>query len=161
VASMLALNFFPDPEAAVKEMRSLCSPHGTVSACVWDYAGGMEFLRGFWDAVVAMDPTAQQLDEGKRFPLCHPEALTDVFRAATLVDVRCDPIETETRFASFEEYWRPFLAGVGPAPSYVASLSADRCAALASKIEVTLRREPGTPIALRARAWAVRGTVGG
>jgi hypothetical protein len=32
----------------------------------------MEFLRHFWDAATALDPAARELDEGVRFPLCHP-----------------------------------------------------------------------------------------
>ena len=80
VASSLALNFLPDPDSAVREMRSLTAPRGTVSACVWDYGGRMEFLRHFWDTAAAVDPTARDLDEGKRFPLCRPGALADLFR---------------------------------------------------------------------------------
>lgn len=41
VASLLALNFFPDPGAAIHEMRSIATPQGTVSACVWDYSDGV------------------------------------------------------------------------------------------------------------------------
>jgi hypothetical protein len=156
---LLALNFFPDSEAAVQEMRSVAAPRGTVSACVWDYANGMEFLRRFWDAATAADSTARQLDEGNRFPLCHPDTLAELFRSGGLHDVRCEAIELPTPFASFADYWQPFLGGTGPAPSYVASLDADRRAALERRLQETLRREPGGAIALTARAWAVRGTV--
>ena len=159
VTSLFALNFFPDSDAAVHEMRSLASPQGTVSACVWDYGNGMEFLRRFWDAAAAVDSTARALDEGSRFPVCHPEALTDLFRGGGLGDVRCEPVEIPTAFASFDDYWQPFLGGTGPAPSYVASLDADRRELLARRLDATLRRGPGGAIALTARAWAVRGTV--
>jgi SAM-dependent methyltransferase len=159
VTSLLALNFFPDPVAAVKEMRSLTAPRGTVSACVWDYGDGMEFLRCFWDAVVALDPTARALDEGERFPLCRPDALAGLFGADGLDDVRCESIEIQTEFASFEDYWQPFLGGTGPAPSYVASLDADRRAVLAQQLESALPRGAGGTIPLTARAWAVRATV--
>jgi hypothetical protein len=74
VSSLLALNFFPDAEAAVDAMRSLTTRDGVVSACVWDYGGGMEFLRHFWEAAIALDPAARGLDEGERFPLCRPES---------------------------------------------------------------------------------------
>ena len=126
VTSLFALNFFPDAAAAIAEQRSLAAPRGVVSACVWDYAGGMEFLRRFWDAARAVDPAARDLDEAVRFPLCRPEALVDLFRAAGLADVRCEPIEIETEFAGFDDYWRPFLGGTGPAPAYVALLDVDR-----------------------------------
>lgn len=161
VTSMLALNFFPDSEAAVREMRSVAAPRGTVSACVWDYGDGMQFLRKFWDATSALDANAGELDEGKRFPLCRRDALLALFRGGGLEDVRCEPIEIPTVFANFDDYWRPMLGGTGPAPSYVASLDAERRARLARTLEESLRRGLDGTIALTARAWAVRGTVGG
>jgi SAM-dependent methyltransferase len=159
VTSLLALNFFPDPEAAVHEMRSRAASRGMVSACVWDYGGGMQLLRCFWDAVAAVDPTARQLDEGARFPLCRPDALAALFGAAGLDDVRCEPIVIPTEFAGFDDYWRSLLGGTGPAPSYVASLDAARRTTLARKLEQALPRGSGGTIPLTARAWAVRGTA--
>jgi SAM-dependent methyltransferase len=159
VTSLLALNFFPDPEAAIQEMRSVAAPQATVSACLWDYADRMEFLRHFWDAAAKVDSTAQALDEGKRFPLCQPDALMRLFRSGGLVDIRCDAIEIPTTFASFRDFWEPFLGGTGPAPSYVASLGAERRELLSRKLEETLPRGPHGTIALTSRAWAIRGTV--
>ncbi len=159
VTSSLALNFFPDSKAAVHEMRSVAAPGGTVSACVWDYGEGMQFLRHFWDAAAALDPAARELDEGNRFPLCRRDALAALFRGGDLGDVRCEPIEIPTLFAGFDDYWRPLLGGTGPAPSYVASLDAHRRAILARQLEETLRPGLDGTIALTARAWAVRGTV--
>jgi len=161
VASMFALNFLPDPKGAVQEMGSVAGPGCTVSACVWDYREGMQFLRHFWDAAVAQDSAAAALDEGGRFPLCRRDALTALFRDSGLGDVRCEPIEIRTAFADFDDYWRPFLGNTGPAPSYVASLDADRRAKLARKLEAALPRGPDGTINLAARAWAVRGTVNG
>jgi len=159
VTSSLALNFFPDLDAAVSEMHGLIGPGGTLSASVWDYSGRMDFLRHFWDAVASLDPEARELDEGVRFPVCRPEALTGLFGRAGLRDVRCAPIEVATEFASFHEYWRPFLGGTGPAPSYVASLDPERRKALASLLGRNLPRRPDGTIALVARAWAVRGSA--
>jgi hypothetical protein len=36
---------------------------------------GMQMLRYFWDAAVALDPRAASLDEGRRFPSCRPDRL--------------------------------------------------------------------------------------
>jgi SAM-dependent methyltransferase len=159
VTSLLALNFFSDAVAAVREMRSRTVARGVVSACVWDYAGRMDLLRHFWDAAAAVDPTARELDEGERFPLCRPEALAELFSTAGLGDVRCEAIEVPTEFASFEDYWRSFLGGTGPAPSYVASLDTEHRTRLARKLEQALRERPDGTIALAARAWAVRGNA--
>jgi len=157
VTSALALNFFPEPEAAIEEMRRIAATDGFVSACVWDYAGRMEFLRRFWDSAAAVDPTASDLDEGRRFPLCRPEALETLFRGAGLGHVVCEAIEIPTRFSTFTEFWTPFLGGTGPAPSYVASLESRQREALASHLEHSLPREPDGAICLVANAWAVRG----
>lgn len=159
VTSLLAFNFFPDPAAALRELRSVAAKHGTVSACVWDYAGRMEFLRYFWDAAVALDPAAEILDEGRRFPVCHPDVLSKLFRTGGLLDVRNEAIEIATTFNSFADYWQPFLGGTGPAPSYVASLPADGRERLAHSLEARLPRGADGSIALTARAWAVRGSV--
>jgi SAM-dependent methyltransferase len=159
VSSLLALNFFPDAAAGVREMRSRTAARGVVSVCVWDYAGRMELLRYFWDAAAAVDPAARALDEGRRFPVCRADALADVFSAAGLSDVRCEPIEIETDFSSFDDYWRSFLGGTGPAPAYVASLDAEHRARLARELERALRPGPRGTIVLAARAWAVRGTA--
>src|SRR5262249_48353481 len=155
VTSLLALNFFPDAAAAVREMRSRTATRGVVSACVWDYAGRMDLLRYFWDAAASVNSVARDLGAGRRFPLCRPDGLTDLFWTARLSDIRCEPIEIPTEFASFEDYWRSFLGGTGPAPSYVASLDTEHRTRLARKLEQTLRRGSDGTIALAARAWAV------
>jgi SAM-dependent methyltransferase len=157
VTSALALNFFPEPEAAVAEMARITAPGGLVSACVWDYAGRMEFLRRFWDSAAAVDPGARELDEGHRFPLCRPDALETLFRGGGLREVACESIKVTTRFSDFADYWTPFLGGTGPAPSYVASLELRQREALVGHLERSLPREPDGAICLTARAWAVRG----
>ena len=159
VTSLFVLNFMPDPEAAVREMLTVARPRGAVSACVWDYAEGMQFLRSFWDVAASLDPAASALDEGARFPLCRVDALTALFHACGLGELRCEPIEIRTDFADFDDYWRPLLGGTGPAPSYVASLDADRRALLERKLQRALPRSASGAIALKARAWAIRGAA--
>ncbi len=155
--SLLALNFFPDPAAALARMGSATVPGGSVSACVWDYAGEMQFLRYFWDAAVEVDPEAARLDEAVRFPMCTPAALTRLFEAAGLSSVRCDPLEIVTEFASMDDYWTPLLGGTGPAPSFVASLDETQRADLRGLIAARLPHLSSGAIWLRARAWAIQG----
>ena len=138
-------------------MRARARPGGMVAGYVWDYAGRMQLLRVFWDEAVGVDAAAQALDEGRRFPLCRPDALESVFRDAGLCDVRSEAIEIPTPFESFADYWRPFLGGTGPAPSYVASQDADTRGALRDRLQRRLAPGPASPIDLVARAWAVRG----
>jgi hypothetical protein len=37
---------------------------------VWGYAGGMQMMRHFWDAAVAISPNDAKLDQAERFSLC-------------------------------------------------------------------------------------------
>lgn len=159
VTSLLSLNFMPDPAGAIRDMRAVAAKHATLAACVWDYAEGMQYLRLFWDAAATQDPAAATLDEGKRFPLCSRQPLLALFRACGLVEVRCDPLEIPTVFASFDDFWRPLLGETGPAPSYVASLAPERREKLERELRERLPHGTGREITLVARAWAVRGTV--
>jgi ubiquinone/menaquinone biosynthesis C-methylase UbiE len=54
--AMLVLNFVPDASVAATEMCRVTRSGGTVAAAVWDYGGGMQMLRTFWDVVPAVDP---------------------------------------------------------------------------------------------------------
>jgi len=158
VSSLLALNFMPDPVAALAEMRSLLRPGGCVAACVWDYAGQMQFLRHFWDVAVECDPECAKLDEGVRFPICQPQPLAQAFREGGLHEVAFEALEIPTHFASFADYWDPMLAGTGPASAYVASL--DEAARMRFRSRLQERVDPSGrgPIELIARAWVARGS---
>jgi len=156
VVSGLVLNFVPDPAAALMEIRERLAPGGIAAVYVWDYAGQMAFLRAFWDEAAALDPAAAALDEAARFPLCTPANLVAVYEAAGFADVRTGPIEIATTFDDLDDYWTPFLRGTGPAPGYAASRTDDQRAQLRERLRLRLAPDGG-PIALRARAWAVRG----
>lgn len=156
-ASGLVLNFVPQPLQAVTEMVRVVRSAGVVAAYVWDYAGKMELMRRFWDAAVALDPAARELDEGRRFPLCRPEALAALFVGAGLLDVDVRAIDVPTVFRDFDDYWSPFLGGQGPAPGYAMSLSDTRRSLLRDRIRSQLPVEKDGCIRLVARAWAVRG----
>jgi hypothetical protein len=130
---------------------------GTIAAYVWDYRDGMQFIRTFWDAAIALDAAAGSLHQGERFPLARPDALAALFESASLQDVASRSIEIPTRFADFDDFWAPFLGGTGPAPSYVATLDDQRRTALRERLRVSVPTEPDGSIPLYARAWAVRG----
>lgn len=157
VVSGLVLNFLPRPDRAVGEMARVVRPGGVVAAYVWDYAGKMQLMRHFWNAAVALDPGAVDLDEGRRFPLCHAAPLTSLFQGAGLQAVEARSIDIATDFRDFDDYWSPFLGGQGPAPTYAMSLSEERRAALRERIRAGVPFALDGSIPLVARAWAVRG----
>lgn len=157
VVSGLALNFVPDPGHALREMARVTVAGGTIAAYVWDYAGRMDLMRAFWDAATELDPAAAALDEGRRFPLCRPEALLGLFEGAGLDGPEVVPIDIATPFSDFEDYWQPFLGGQGPAPAYAMSLDEKRREVLRERLRARLPAQPDGSIPLTARAWAVRG----
>jgi SAM-dependent methyltransferase len=159
VASALVLNFVPDQAAALAEMCRAARPGATVAAYVWDYGGGMPMLTTVWDAVVVLDPAAAALHEAGRFPGSEPDALRALFAAAGLRAVELRDVVVPVDFASFEDYWAPFLAGTGPAPAYIATLDDTDRSALRDAVQDRLPIEDDGSIHLIARAWAVRGTV--
>src|SRR5918994_62011 len=142
VVAGLVLNFVPEPDRAVSEMARVARPGGVVAAYVWDYAEGMQMMRHFWDAAIALDPIAQELDEGRRFPLCDPEALSDLFRTTGLGEVEVRAIDVPTVFRDFEDYWSPFLGGQAPAPGSTMSLGQQRRAAPRVRIRARLPPNP-------------------
>ncbi len=157
--SLLVWNFIPDAKKALRETRRVVKPGGPIAAAVWDYGDRMVMLRRFWDAVVALDPAAAARDE-KRMPLCRAGELAALWREAGMSNVREEPIEVETKWASFSDYWDPFLLGQGPAGAYVAGLAADRKQALRAELKRRLSvASEEAPFTLPARVWAVVGKV--
>ena len=157
--SGLALNFVPDPGAMAREMARVTKPGGRVAMYVWDYAGGMQMMRHFWDVAIAVSPRDARLDQAERFPLCQPRPLQDLLERVGLVSVAVRAIEIPTVFTSFDDYWTPFLGRTGAAPTYLASVTDEVRQEIRRHLEARLNSPGGGPIALTARAWAVQGTV--
>lgn len=157
VVSGLMLNFVSQPNRAVAEMARTAKPGSVVAAYVWDYAGKMQLMRHFWNAAAALYPTAHDLDEGRRFSICQPDPLRQLFEGAGLSHVEVRPIDIATDFQDFDDYWIPFLGGQGSAPGYVQSLSDEQQSALRERIRAGLPFAMDGSIPLIARAWAARG----
>jgi SAM-dependent methyltransferase len=158
--SGLVLNFVPHRAKAVAEMRRVTRPGGVAAFYVWDYpGGGVEFMRAFWTAAAELDPNARDLGEGLRFPFCSREGVLELAEQGGLANAECAALETSTMFADFDDYWRPFTLGAGPAPGYCVSLDPQAREALRQRLSDTLKRQPDGSIAMKARAWAVKATV--
>jgi SAM-dependent methyltransferase len=155
--SGLVLNFVPDPARMVEEMARIVRPGGIVALYVWDYAGEMQMMRIFWDTVASLDPVSRRYDEGMRFSICNPDSLRGLFEVAGLSGTEVRAVDVPTSFASFDDYWTPFLGGTGTAPGYVASLEEDDRVALRERLRSSLPVQNDGSIRLIARAWAVQG----
>lgn len=157
--SGLVLNFVPDSEAMAREMVRVTKPGGMVAAYVWDYAGGMEMMRHFWDAAIEVSPNDARLDQAERFPLYQPQPLQALFERVGLRSAAVRAIDIPTVFRDFDDYWQPFLGKTGAAPTYLASLDPEVRHAIRRRLESRLVSTANGSIELTARAWAVQGVV--
>jgi SAM-dependent methyltransferase len=161
VVSGLVLNFVPDRAKALIEMKRVARADGRVGFYVWDYpGGGVQFMSAFWTAAKSLDPSAADLTEDRRFPFCTPDGLRALAAEADLPRAEVTPLEAPCVFKDFEDYWRPFTLGTGPAPGYCMSLGADARGRLRAKLSDTLPRRPDGSIHLTIRAWAVKARPG-
>src|SRR5215218_819780 len=154
--AQLVIHFMDDPAVGVAEMARVTRPGGVVAASSWDFSGGMEMLRVYWE-------TAHELDHelsGESRSFGNLEELDALWRQLGLEDVEAGPIEVSARYEDFDELWGTFLLGVGPAGEYVVSLPPERQEALRGEYWRRLG-DPTGGLKLSARAWAARGRVPG
>ncbi len=150
-AACLVVHFMPDPVAGLAEMARVTRPGGRTAAAVWDLAGARAPMWPVWAAFDVVRPgglAEQQLPGGAEGDLLR------MFEEAGLRDVETVEIPVTVTHASFEEWWEPYLRGVGPIGEELASLDpADRL-----RVRDLCRDRLGAgPFDLTAVAYAARG----
>jgi SAM-dependent methyltransferase len=159
--AQLALNFVPEPDAAVREMRRVVRPGGVVAACGWDFRGGLVYQRLFWDTAAGLDPGAGAArDRLFSARLALPEGLPRLLENAGLARLRHGSMTIRMDYSEFDDYWSPLLGGQGPVGAYATKLPAD----LRQRLKQAVRGAyccgaPDGPRSMTATAWAVRGII--
>jgi ubiquinone/menaquinone biosynthesis C-methylase UbiE len=159
VLSLLVLHFVPNGPNAVSEMRRVARPGSTVAAAVWDARGGFVANRMFFDTAAALDAKGNER-RARNFtrPMTRPGELAAAFRAAGLKSVREAELSIRMQFASFDDYWTPYLGKDGPGAEYISTLSEAGRAQLREAVRnAYLDGEPDGPRSYAAIAWAVAG----
>ena len=157
--SQLVVNFLPDAPAALAEMTRVTRPAGLVAACVWE-AEGMTMLSTFWEAAAAVDASRREGagEETGAMRYRRPGELEALWGEGGLDGVEAEAVTATAAYDDFDDFWTPFLAGVGPAGAYCASLDDATRDALREECRRRLGSPEG-PFELPARAWAVRARV--
>jgi len=130
--AQLVLHFVSEPARAARELRRVLRPGGVAAACVWDFAEGMQMLRHFWDAALAIDPHAP--DEARTLRFGRPGEIAELLLSAGFDDIAETTLTVSARYQGFEELWAGFLAGVGPAGSFCMSLPQSERTALRAEL---------------------------
>jgi SAM-dependent methyltransferase len=161
VLSLLVLHFVPRPHDAIAEMRRVAKPGAVVAAAVWDARGGFVANRIFFDTAAALDPKAgERRAKNYTRPLTQPGELAAAWRYAGFLDVSETMLHIRMEYASFADYWAPYLGKDGPGAEYVATLGADECSRLEHAVRAAyLDGEPDGPRSYAALAWAVKGVA--
>ena len=159
VLSLLVLHFVPKTTEAIAEMRRVARPGATVAAAVWDARGGFVANRIFFDTASALDPKAgERRAKNYTRPLTRPGEMAAAWHAAGFEDVVATSLAIRMEFASFEDWWTPYLGKDGPGAEYVGTLDATGRARLEDALRAAfLDGEPDGPRSYAALAWAVRG----
>jgi SAM-dependent methyltransferase len=159
--SLLMLAFVPEADKAVREMRRVTRPGGTVAAAMWDARGGLVFARMFWDTAAMLDPNAaERRARAQSRPMTRPGDFTRAWTAAGLQNVVEDALTIRMEFASFDDYWAPMQGKDGPFAEYVGTLGDAQRTALREALRAAyLGGDPDGPRSYAATSWVVRGTV--
>jgi SAM-dependent methyltransferase len=163
VLSLLMLHFVPQGDRAIAEMRRVARPGAVVGAAVWDARGGFVANRMFFDTAAALDPRAnERRARNYTRPMTRPGELSKAWIAAGLTDVVETTLSIRMEYASFDDYWAPYLGKEGPQGEYVASLDAVERLRLRDAVQrAYVDGEPDGPRSYAALAWAVKGIAPG
>jgi SAM-dependent methyltransferase len=161
VLSLLVLHFVPRPQDAIAEMCRVGRPGAVVAAAVWDARGGFVANRMFFDTAAALDKKAgERRAKNYTRPLTRPGELATAWSSAGLVNVSEATLHIRMEYASFADYWAPYLGKDGPGADYVSSLDSHE----RSKLEFAVRSayldgESDGPRSYAALAWAIKGMI--
>jgi hypothetical protein len=157
------LHFVPRADEAISEMRRVARPGAVVGAAVWDARGGFVANRIFFDTAATLDPTAgERRARNYTRPMTRPGELAGAWRAAGLTDVVETTLSIRMEYASFDDYWAPYIGKDGPQAEYLATLSEAQRARLRDAVRLAyVDGDPDGPRSYAALAWAVKGIAPG
>jgi SAM-dependent methyltransferase len=156
VASALVINFIPDPERAIVEMRRVARVGGLVAGYVWDFAEELSPsgpLRQVMRRLGAEMPAIPGTGISRLEPLC------SLFASSGLVRIETRTIDVCLAYADFDDFWQSQTPGYAPTTKIIAAMKDNERMRLMRAVESSLPRGPGGVIEYRARANAIKARV--
>jgi SAM-dependent methyltransferase len=151
--AQLVVHFMTDAVAGLREMARVTRREGVVAACVWDHAGERTPVSTFFRA--ARDLGLGVQDESA-LAGAREGHLVELFKASGLRDLEDTVLVARVEYSSFDDWWKPFSFGVGPAGASFVALSPDQRARMRERCEELLGP---APFEMASFAWAARGIV--
>jgi len=161
--ALLVLQELADAPRAVREMARITRRGGCVAACKWDFGNGLPMLALFWQAAetVSSDAVARyRASKSTRPEYRGPDDELAALWQSSLTKVRTAALSITMEFASFEDFWLPFLGGATALCVFARDLNNLTQGAVATRLREMLSSSFGVGrFTLPARAWAVAGVV--
>jgi ubiquinone/menaquinone biosynthesis C-methylase UbiE len=155
-ASALVLNFIPERQQALAEMRRITSAGGRVAAYVWDFAEELSpsgplrrGMRRFGADVPAIPGAAES----------RIQALTTLFEQAALERIETRTIEVCLAYRDFQDFWQAQTPGYYPTTKLIASMTESERSRLMRAVQAELPAAPGGVVEYFARANAIKARV--
>ncbi|NJO33851.1 MAG: methyltransferase domain-containing protein [Rhodospirillales bacterium] len=123
--ALLVLQELVEPLRAIREMARVTRQSGRVAACQWDFHDGLLMQSIFWNAAERLAPqeVARRRTEDNVIKRAGLQELTELWECIGLRQVTTARLEVSMRFLSFDDYWRPFMAGATPTSAFAAKLN--------------------------------------
>jgi ubiquinone/menaquinone biosynthesis C-methylase UbiE len=154
VASALVINFVPEPELAIAEMRRVVRAGGVVAGFVWDFA---EERSPSGPLRSAMRRLGVEVPSVPGTEASRMGALEALFRAAGLEQIETRAIDVCLSYENFEDFWQAQTPGYSPTTKIIKAMNDGDRSRLVRAIESSLPRGPGGSIEYCARANAIKG----
>lgn len=152
IASALVINFIPDRQRALAEMRRVARPGGVVAGYVWDFMAELSpsgpFRLGLHDVMTDVPALPGTEDSGL-------DALRSLFERAGFDAVETRSIDVTVEFPDFEAFWVAQTPSYAPTTRIIAALPESRRLGLIEAVRARLPARANGSIRYAARANAV------
>jgi SAM-dependent methyltransferase len=137
----LGLMFFPDEDAALREMRRVLRPGGRIALSVWAQAAEVPLIECALSCMRRLLPPPK-VARPSIFRCGDPEWLQRRVASADFHDIEIRPLEFSVSFADAASYWQGFLDIAGGANESLSRLPAEKREALAAGVADELAPMP-------------------